>query len=124
MTEAAQGPTWETLGYIVGACGLGAGVLWRAFGSFVPRKEYDKLVAKVEVLEKHPSTCPISTNYVSKDSLKLLLDPIIEEQKHRARSMDKLGNAFVDLQKMVHRMDKSLTAIAVHLKVEMPADQD
>lgn len=129
-----DGLTWQTLGYIVGAAGIGIGFYWRAAAQFAGQREFDEykvqaekdkneLKRKIEDLEKHPMTCPVAVNYVSKESLFQQLKPIHDEQAHRARSFDKLGNAFVELQKAVHKMDRNLVAVATHLKVALDKDE-
>jgi hypothetical protein len=95
-------------------------VLLGVWKLFVPRRDYERDQA---VQSDRCRRCEASAGAaVTKESLVLELRPILQEQDHRKRTVDLLGRS-------VARMDRKLTAILVHMHIDVrefegPGDPD
>lgn len=111
METLPEPATWAALSAMLAAATFGVGFMWRARREFVGRDECDRTHAH-------------GGGLVTKEELRLLLDPIRREQEHRASSMDKLGQFVARMERRWHRMDLTITAIATRLDVKLPKEED
>lgn len=118
----ASPPTWETLGYIIGAVGATLAVYFRLAASFASKEAISTLDQRIGNMEKTHNVC--HAECVTRENLILQLRPITDEQAHRKRSMESLGGEVVKIKNVVTRMDKTIFLIAAKLDIDLPTERD
>ena len=89
---------------------------------YTAREDYDRTETdrdrRCEACDRRVADC------VTKETLRLQLDPIVREQDHRRASMETLGKAVARTDRRLQRLELAITAIATKLGVEHPPEPE
>ena len=112
-----------------GVVGLAAGALVRGWTfrrqiekDFVAREDFER---ELQARNDHCASCDRSLREtVTKETLELRLKPVLDEQEHRRRSMETLGEAMARSERRTRRMELTVERIAAKLGVPSPAEHE
>ncbi len=120
--DPASAVTFGMAGLVLGAFAAGVRAQRQMDRAFVARADHDRAEG---VRDERCARCDERiADCVTRETLRLQLEPIGRELEHRRGSMETLGRAVARTDRRLQRLEITIAAIATKLEVELPREAD